>query len=72
MTTDVLEKPQLADTCPDDLVCIESCAQPGRALCGRDVTGDYYVDNDVPTTCVVCRDLDEAGLCCAEIPTAGQ
>lgn len=42
----------------DDLVHVACDCDPDTALCGTDVTGQGWDDDDVETTCVVCRDLE--------------
>jgi len=34
------------------------CCNPDTALCGTDVADGSWVEDDVETTCVVCRDLE--------------
>jgi hypothetical protein len=50
----------------DGLNHVFCCRDENLGLCGKDLTG-WPIDDTVPTTCVVCVDLD--GLeCCESCP----
>jgi hypothetical protein len=57
-------------TSGDDLAHVY-CCNPDIALCGTDLCGVPEIPDD-ETTCVVCVDLDDAGLpCCPACPIGG-
>ena len=42
------------------IVC---CRDLNLSLCGLDVTGEDFNPPGTPTTCAVCRDLDDTTFC---------
>lgn len=61
--TDVIERAKASD---DDELDHYFCCDESRAMCGADLTNvtrsDF--DDDGPTVCVVCRDLDRTLEAC--------
>lgn len=61
-------RPALGSDDLDHVVC--TCCDPDLALCGRDMTGTDWVDDNQGLRCVVCADLQDlpcwSGCVCEE------
>lgn len=63
MTAPVIaDEARLADTGNDADAIHIVCCDPNRALCGEDVSGEEWVDDGEPTTCITCEVIEELGI----------